>query len=122
MRWLLSTTQLMGIRCVSLFRFGIDELIDVSADPAGFVVARQNLDGVSPRQQRVARVVLDVALDQLGRGLAAELDLHLVADVLHRGPVLIFDFADEIDDASAPRRPRRASASSLPGIFITTGT
>ena len=39
-----------------------------------------------------------------------------------RDAVVVLHLADEVDDACAARRARRASASSLPGIFTATGT
>src|ERR1035438_5252851 len=92
------------------------ELTHVSAYAPGFVIASQHFDGVSSRQQSVAGIVFDGTLDKLGGGFAAQLDIHLIANVLDGGSVLVLDFADEIDHralGAAAARQRQLAARNL---------
>ena len=93
------------------------------ADAPGLGVARQHLDDVLARQQREAGLVLDRAASPARAAVSiAQLDVQLVAHVLHRDAVVVLHLADEVDHRCAPRRAACASASSLPGIFTATGT
>ena len=93
----------------------------IGSDAARFGVARQKLDRVFSGQQREAGVVFDGPLGQLRRGRVAQLDVHLVAHVGDGGAVVVLDLADEIDQRVLGAAGL-ASASSLPGIFTTSGT
>ena len=81
-----------------LVQVGNDKVGLVGADSAGFVVARQELDGVFAGQEREAGVVFDGALGKLERGGIGQLDVDVVAHVADRGAAdQVLDFADEID-------------------------
>src|SRR5262249_41093174 len=92
----------------------------VSPDASRLGVPGQNLNGVVPWKQRIPGVVLDRLLRQLRRRLAAELDIHFVANILDRSAVLILDLA-----ANIHHRPLAAAAaregSLAPWILHPTG-
>src|SRR4029453_341482 len=95
-------------------------------DPSRLGVAREELDDVFSGQERKAGLVLDRALRELTRGVVAQLDVQLVADVLKGDAVVVLHLPDENNhraDRAAPpcgprpaawRGPARCRATSLP--------
>ncbi len=71
-RWLLSTTELMGIRFSSLLRLGMMKFIHISSDVARFGVASEEFNSVLAGQEGEARVVMDRFAGEFGGGVVGE--------------------------------------------------
>ena len=101
-----------------LVQVGDDEFPHEGSYAAGFVVARQHLDGVRSGQKHQVGIPLQRLPGKLRGRFAGEFLVHMIPNIADRGTVLVFHFAYEIDGGpfrSALAGQRQLAARDLDG-------